>query len=140
MADEPYRPLNQPLNHKGSNNTASAGGASLLASIFNLSNTTLGAGIVSIPFFFSQCGVVLGAAILILVGGLSALASFLLVASAELSGEWSYISVASAAYGRTGRTTVMAAILLLTVRSIAIAIAPACVNKHRPTPARAFEW
>ena len=90
-------------------------GATVLASVFNLANTTLGAGIVAIPFFFSQCGVVLGAALLVSVGVMSALASLLLVAAADQCGSWSYIGVAKAAYGERGERAVQAAILLLTI-------------------------
>ena len=98
----------------GKEDIASSGG-SLGASIFNLSNTTLGAGIVAIPFFFSQCGYMLGTLILIAVGIASACASYFLVAAAEYSGQWSYIAVAGAAYGQRGQAAVQVAILCLTI-------------------------
>lgn len=108
-----------PLGDEGGLNTipqkeTSAKKASLGASIFNLCNTTVGAGIVSIPYFFAQSGVVLGTALMILVAAASTMANYLMIAASERCGEESFIAIARAAYGPRGLITVQVSILLLT--------------------------
>ena len=88
---------------------------SLALSMFNLANTTLGAGIVSIPFFFSQCGLVLGTALLLAIAWLSAIATMLQVEAAEATGKWSYMDLAFAAYGIRGVVSLQVTILCLTL-------------------------
>ena len=88
--------------------------ATLLASIFNLANTTLGAGIVAIPYFFSQCGIILGSIILVVVSVLSAQANLLLIAAAEATSTWSYVGVAEKAFGARGLVCMQITILALT--------------------------
>jgi sodium-coupled neutral amino acid transporter 11 len=97
--------------------TSSSGSpkASLSASIFNLSNTTLGAGIVSIPYFFSQSGVVLGSVLLLFIAILGAGESMLLVKAANVSGCWSYMEMAERAWGDKGQVAVQVTMLSLTI-------------------------
>ena len=87
----------------------------LRSAMFNLANTTLGAGIVSIPFFFSQCGIVLGTVLLLIIAQLSAYASVLLVEAAQTTNKWSYMEIAEAAFGKRGTRSLEISILGLTV-------------------------
>lgn len=88
---------------------------SIKASIFNLGNTTLGAGIVSIPFVFAQCGLLLACAIMVLFALLSAYASWLLFKASEATGSWSFMSLARSTYGEGGVISVQVVILCLTI-------------------------
>ena len=104
-----------PHNNKDSGNAAATSGASLLSSVASLANTTLGAGIVAIPYFFSQCGILLGIAILVSIGLVSAYASILLVEAAERSSSWTYMDLATAAYDKRGLICAQSTILALTL-------------------------
>jgi amino acid permease len=54
-------------------------GVSLILSVFNLTNTAIGAGVLSLPFFFASTGVVIGVCILFVVASMSAFSLALLV-------------------------------------------------------------
>lgn len=105
------------LPHRGKDfgDAAATPGANLLALVTSLANTTLGAGIVAIPYFFSQCGILLGIVILVAIGLVSAFASILLVEAAERSSSWTYMELATAAYDKRGLVCVQSTILALTL-------------------------
>ena len=66
---------------------ASAGGqAGVAASVFNLVNTVVGGGVLSLPYAFSTSGIVLGVFFLYFVVALSIMSLLLLVDGARLSG------------------------------------------------------
>jgi len=104
-----------PNSSKDFETVPASEGASLLASVTSLANTTLGAGIVAVPYFFSQCGILLGIVILITIGLVSAFANILLIEASERSNRWSYIDLATEAYAKRGMTCVQSAILALTL-------------------------
>lgn len=89
--------------------------ASLAASIFNLTNTTIGAGIVAIPYFFSNSGYLFGSVLILVVAFLGFAASTLLVRAAQESNCWSYMDIAERAYGTKGLVAVYATLLSLTI-------------------------
>mmetsp|Transcript_54428 Transcript_54428/g.69963 ORF Transcript_54428/g.69963 Transcript_54428/m.69963 type:complete len:458 (+) Transcript_54428:51-1424(+) len=89
--------------------------ASLAASIFNLSNTTLGAGVVSIPYFYSQCGIILGTIILLIISLLAVFCNYLLVNASWETGIWSFGELATKSYGERGTATFQICMLSLTL-------------------------
>ena len=94
--------------------TSGGGKTSLAKSVFNLANTTVGAGTLALPFFFSQCGWLLGLVILVLVAGLSDLSLHLLVDCGLFSEKRTYLNVARHAKGGAGARLVECTLLLLT--------------------------
>jgi solute carrier family 38 (sodium-coupled neutral amino acid transporter), member 10 len=88
---------------------------SLAASVFNLCNTTLGAGVVSIPYFYAQCGVLLGTVILIIISAVSVFCNFLLVSSSWATDIWSFGGLAKKAYGDAGTLTFQICMISLTI-------------------------
>jgi amino acid permease len=88
---------------------------SLAASVFNLCNTTLGAGVVSIPYFYAQCGVLLGTVILIIISAVSVFCNFLLVSSSWATDIWSFGGLAKKAYGDAGTLTFQICMISLTL-------------------------
>ena len=94
--------------------TSGGGKTSLAKSVFNLANTTVGAGTLALPFFFSQCGWLLGMVILILIAGLSDLSLHLLVDCGLFSEKRTYLNVARHAKGSAGARLVEFTLLLLT--------------------------
>lgn len=89
--------------------------ATLAASIFNLCNTTLGAGVVSIPYFYSQCGVLLGTIILLTISFLAVFCNYLLVSASWATDIWSFGGLAKKAYGDKGTITFQICMLSLTL-------------------------
>jgi len=83
--------------------------------LFNLSNTAIGAGILTIPRLFAQSGLVLGIIMVVVVGGLNTLALHFLSVSSEVSGAKSYIGNAKYFFGKKGEyalTTTMFVLLM----------------------------
>ena len=72
--------------------------ASILSSSFNLSNTVLGAGILTLPYNLMNCGWFLGMFFLVLVGVSSALSFYLLTVSADATKMYQYRDIAKALY------------------------------------------
>ena len=75
---------------------------SLMKSVFNLTNTTVGAGTLAMPYYVAQTGFVLGFGLLSLVAAMSDFALWLLLVCGESTGTSSYFDVARKAYGRAG--------------------------------------
>ena len=96
------------------------GSTSLVLSVFNLTNTALGAGVLSLPYFFASTGIVAGLFVLVAVGLMSALSLHLLVKANPLAGANSYLEVAAAAYGKRGVRCVQFSTLLLTFGAIPV--------------------
>ena len=68
LSDPPKTPLLQTMKESILNLDLSLSEGSSLGSIFNLCSATLGAGALSLPFAFSQCGLVAGTMFLMLAG------------------------------------------------------------------------
>eukprot|EP00941_MAST-03F_sp_MAST-3F-sp1_P001900 g1900.t1 len=93
--------------------TVKKGSASVPSSIFTLANTTIGAGTLALPYFYSETGIILGSIMLFIVASLSALSLHLLVRCGELSKRRSYMDVAFAAFGKPGQWAVETTMMLL---------------------------
>ena len=99
-------------------------GTSILKSVFTLCNTTVGAGTLALPFFFSQTGLALGSGMLIAIAGFSCYSLHLLAACGRCEialkqtedgrPARSYLDVAYFAFKRSGRLVVTISMLLLT--------------------------
>ncbi len=102
--------------------TADGQRSSLLGAFFNLATTTLGAGILTLPFFYSQvnsrrgsemptcaeaswlqAGILLGSGFIVFIASLSAFSLHLLLACQRKTLRSSYMEVAHAAFGEPGR-------------------------------------
>lgn len=92
----------------------SSGKVSLAKSIFNLANTTIGAGTLSLPFFFAQTGYIFGVVLLIIIASLSDVSLHLLVDCGLFAEKRTYLNVARHAKGRFGVRIVEWALLFLT--------------------------
>ena len=66
---------------------------SIRSSIFNLCSATLGAGALSLPYAFSQAGILMSTALLLIAVGSTLLSIHLLVESANFTGGRSYEEV-----------------------------------------------
>ena len=102
------------MGHENAYVVSPGGKTSLAKSVFNLANTTVGAGTLALPFFFSQCGWFLGLVILIIVATLSDLSLHLLVDCGLFSEKRTYLNVARHAKGSVGTRLVEFTLLLLT--------------------------
>ena len=99
-------------------------GTSIAKSVFTLCNTTVGAGTLALPFFFSQTGLALGSGMLIAIAGFSCYSLHLLAACGRCEialkqtedgrPARSYLDVAYFAFKRSGRLIVTISMLLLT--------------------------
>lgn len=76
--------------------------ATVLSSLFNLTNTIVGAGALALPFAFRSTGLILGAMVLGVVFVLILFSINILVAATKVSGAETYHGLANAAYGRKG--------------------------------------
>lgn len=93
----------QLLKDSEYNNNASIlppppGKSSSLSVLFNVSNSTIGAGILAIPFSFHQSGVVLGSIILCLVCIIATLAAHFLIRACEISKEYTFKRIGMKAF------------------------------------------
>eukprot|EP00750_Incisomonas_marina_P005918 INCI14234.1.p1 GENE.INCI14234.1~~INCI14234.1.p1 ORF type:complete len:518 (-),score=53.43 INCI14234.1:376-1929(-) len=86
---------------------------SLVKSIFNLTNTTVGAGTLALPYYVAQTGFGLGLGLLALVACLSDFALGLLMECGKITQTSSYFDVAREAYGRAGGLVIQITIFLL---------------------------
>ncbi|KAG9390254.1 Amino acid transporter transmembrane [Carpediemonas membranifera] len=82
------------------NDPVPPGKASLFSSIFNLSNTIMGAGTLSIPFAISSAGLIGGIALIIFVASLSYTAFTILIKCGEATRQYSYKGIARIAFGK----------------------------------------
>ncbi|GMI11177.1 hypothetical protein TrLO_g15530 [Triparma laevis f. longispina] len=73
---------------------------SIRGSIFNLCSATLGAGALSLPYAFSQAGILMSTALLLIAVGSTLLSIHLLVESANFTGGKSYEEITVMVFGR----------------------------------------
>eukprot|EP00164_Ancoracysta_twista_P007677 GFYU01010942.1.p1 GENE.GFYU01010942.1~~GFYU01010942.1.p1 ORF type:complete len:457 (-),score=106.05 GFYU01010942.1:128-1498(-) len=109
-----FEPLLTPLTHDVSENTPRPRGKShLTAAIFNAANSSLGAGVLALPFAFQQSGLILG---LMLLAGVCVMNDFsfrLLIFSYERTGSDTYDDMALKIVGYKMSIFVQGAIILL---------------------------
>lgn len=75
-------------------------GNSLRGTVFNLVNSMVGGGVLSLPFAMSETGVVSGALCLLLVASLADITVWMLIYCVDATRERSYARVAEVLYGR----------------------------------------
>lgn len=75
---------------------------SLVKSVFNLTNTTVGAGTLAMPYYVAQTGFAIGFGLLFMIAGLSDFALGLLLQCGKSTQTSSYFDVAREAYGKAG--------------------------------------
>ncbi len=88
--------------------------SSVCSAIFNLTNTIIGAGVLSLPFAFKHTGVVLGPLILFLVYILVLYSCRLLISCSKLTGGKTYMEIAHRAYGPRGVLATQLSIIVST--------------------------
>lgn len=84
------------------------------SAIFGLVSTIVGGGVLSLPYAFSQTGLVLGASLLVICACASDYTVQLLVECARRTGAETYEELALHAYGRSARVAVVSVIGALT--------------------------
>lgn len=95
------------------------GVSSIFRSIFNLTNTSIGAGILAMPYFYESSGLLLGTFLLICIAIMSAFSLHLLVLCFRKDAvAGSYIGAAYSAFGQRGSTAVQVSMFLLTFGAI----------------------
>ncbi|KAJ5079439.1 amino acid transporter [Anaeramoeba ignava] len=102
------------FNKKFSSKKKSQNG-SLSQSIFNLANTIIGAGSLSIPFAFKASGAILGTLLLVFSGLLAVYSMYLLAQISEFSNVFGYSELAKKAYKKVGSKFVVFCVFLLTL-------------------------
>ena len=88
--------------------------ASAKSSVFNLVSTIIGGGILSLPYAFSKCGLILAIVFMIITAATSGFSVYLLVSCSKRSGAQSYEDVTYHAFGRTLQFVTMGLVILLT--------------------------
>ncbi len=83
------------------------------ASIFNLTSTIIGGGVLSIPYAFACTGLAVGVIMLLVMSSASAYSAYLLLSCARRCGGKNYEDIAVFIYGRTGGTFVNFLVFLL---------------------------
>ncbi|KAI3652660.1 hypothetical protein MP228_002085 [Amoeboaphelidium protococcarum] len=91
----------------------SSNGVSWTASLFNLTNTCIGAGTLALPYVLHQCGLVLGVALISLIGCLSWFGLYFLTVSKILTKKRTFIEIAEAADGDRGKRIASMALFLM---------------------------
>ena len=92
-----------------------------LKSVFNLANTSVGAGTLSLPFFYRSTGLVLGSIFLVIVALMSSYSLNLLAKLAQIEkGCTSYLTTAEVAYGHRGTKLVQTAMFMLTFGALTV--------------------
>eukprot|EP00941_MAST-03F_sp_MAST-3F-sp1_P001181 g1181.t1 len=91
----------------------SDGTASLRGTIFNLVNTTIGAGLLALPYGFSKQGIVLASIFLFVVAVMGVQSTDLICRAMEISGAATYPSLGKVSWGNNGRSLVNITIVLL---------------------------
>lgn len=76
------------------------GKASPFSILFLLIHCTIGAGILSLPYAFKACGVVLGPILLLCIGSMTCYAVWLLLFCAEKTGKYSFKELAVHTFGK----------------------------------------
>lgn len=94
------------------------GGSSIPPSIFNLANSIIGAGILSLPYAFSLTGWALGSILLLFTVAGADFTIRLLLKCGEASQRRTYEGVADAAFGRKGVWFVSTAVILLNIGAL----------------------
>ncbi|CAK0780575.1 hypothetical protein CVIRNUC_005099 [Coccomyxa viridis] len=85
-----------------SEKTSKGDGASMAASVFSLTNTIIGAGIMALPRAVATLGVVPGALLILLVYILTFITINVLSSASEYSGRWTFGELIHYFFGRTG--------------------------------------
>lgn len=99
--------------------TDKTGGAPVSSSTFNLANTIIGCGILTLPYNLKCCGYVLGMFFLLLAGVASSYTFHLLSIASEHVSTYSYREVAKRLYSPKFGTFVAVCVALYTMGSIA---------------------
>eukprot|EP00271_Cylindrocystis_brebissonii_P008693 TRINITY_DN23171_c0_g1_i1.p1 TRINITY_DN23171_c0_g1~~TRINITY_DN23171_c0_g1_i1.p1 ORF type:complete len:474 (+),score=53.05 TRINITY_DN23171_c0_g1_i1:986-2407(+) len=104
--------------------TGSAGhgipGGSMFSAVFNLSTTSIGAGIMALPATMKVLGLPLGSLLIILMGVLTDLSIALIMRFSTKFGARSYSEMMAVPFGRTGRRVVQAFVILHTIGSLMV--------------------
>lgn len=95
------------------------GTATILSSSFNLSNTIIGCGIMTLPFNLYNCGWLLGMFCLLLIGASSGYAFNLLTVASQHTGFYQYRDIASKLYGQKFSMFIGIIVIIYTFGSIA---------------------
>eukprot|EP00808_Paulinella_micropora_P003910 g12218.t1 len=102
-------------------------GSTATATIFNLVNTIIGAGSLTIPYAMSKAGWCGGLVVLLFAGVFSVLGFMLLIRSSSLTGLFSYKDLADRAFGPWGGLTDRQEIKVLWPFSLAISVVCVCL-------------
>lgn len=94
----PDSTITEPVDTKIIEESETVNKASILSSSFNLANTVLGAGILTLPYNLMNCGWFLGIFFLALVGVSSALSFYLLTIAGNATEMYQYRDIARALY------------------------------------------
>lgn len=92
--------------------------SSINSSVFVLAATTLGAGILALPYAMSLLGWLFGSLLLLSVGGCSSYSIYLLLETARAVGATTYEELGHAVFPRFGRRLVVACTLVLIFGSL----------------------
>lgn len=115
--EQPYLPShNQDLESRPLRYTRHAydtNGVPWISSLFNLTNTAIGAGSLALPYVLHQCGLVIGLFLIMFVAIFSWFSLYFLTVARNLSRKKSFIGVAQAAYGSRGEKVASLAMFLL---------------------------
>lgn len=94
------------------------GKATVTASVVNLANTIIGAGVLTIPYAFRAAGYVSGIIVIFLVWFASSYSFNILARCTQATGETSYKGIAMVAYGRVAGTVAEALIMGYTIGNL----------------------